>query len=75
MTERINKMTDTRKIIRHNMLMNSKAKEAVNRMMDCLLSEQSSDCKRCSDVNSCVFLTEALFTYNCKMGKHSTTRI
>lgn len=40
-----------------------KAIESLNRMLDCMLTKDGKTCKKCSDVNICSFLTEAVFTY------------
>jgi len=40
-----------------------KAIESINRMLDCMLTNDDKTCKNCSDVSICSFLTEAVFTY------------
>jgi len=63
-------MNQNIKSLIHNSLMKSNTKEELNRMIDCLLSEHRSSCKSCSDIDSCIFLTDAIFAYNCNAGKH-----
>jgi len=70
MTKRVNKVNQNIKSLIHNSLMKSNTKEELNRMINCLLSEHRSNCKSCSDIDSCIFLTDAIFAYNCKSGKH-----
>jgi hypothetical protein len=40
-----------------------KVTEAINRMLDCMLTKDAKTCKNCSDVNICSFLTESVFAY------------
>jgi len=43
-----------------------KVNESFKRMIDCMLIEDGKTCKNCSDVDTCVFLTEAVFSFRTK---------
>jgi hypothetical protein len=47
----------------------TKAREEICNMLDCLFSQDEIDCKKCKDcekVDSCCFLSEAVFVYHYK---------
>jgi hypothetical protein len=44
----------------------SKAKESINQMLDCLLKHDGKICKSCKEVNICTFITEALLAFRNK---------
>jgi hypothetical protein len=45
----------------------SKTREEILKMLECLFSQDELDCKKCKNcekVDSCCFLSEAVFVYN-----------
>jgi hypothetical protein len=53
----------------------TKTKEEMLKMLECLFSQDKIDCKKCKNcekVDSCCFLSEALFVYNYQKMKSIT---
>ena len=47
----------------------TKTSQAINRMLNCLLTKYRKPCKGCSDVNACSLLTEAVYVYRTQLMK------
>ena len=67
MSDNVNKTVD-------ETMFKIKANESINKMLDCVLTKNVRTCKNCSDVNICIFLTEAVFAYRQRfIGSYHST--
>lgn len=62
MTENVNRRRD-------KLIHKAEAREVINRMLDCLLSQEGmnrNNCKECENVDACCFLMDAVFVFHYK---------
>lgn len=62
-------MTEDNNRGKANVINKAKAKEKINAMLECLLSQDGMNCntcKKCNDVDTCCFLMDAVFVIHYK---------
>jgi hypothetical protein len=50
-----------------------KVTEAINRILGCLLDNETKNCKNCKNIDPCRFVVEAIFAYRCREAAKSPT--